>query len=567
MKKILAIILAVITLLSSSVPAFAATSGMEKKVVRLTTEDLAENPALAIENLLKETKDNKKLELTIVVPEGRYVLTQPLHIYNNTKLVFEGDTFLIRKFNVGCMLKCGTENDVSIGYNGYQNITVIGGIWDNKFTERTGIMRFAHCKNVLLKNMTIKNDRNSHHMEIAGVYNFTLDNVTFSGYQRTINSSGETVQIDPLHHPEHFKAYQLLDDTPSKNITVKNCTFKNVFSGVGSRAGVAGSYFSNIKIINNKFYNIRDKAICTFNYVNSEISGNVINGASVGIFVEEFPTVHYSSKFYMPYDKRRSEIKIRTDIKLKITGNKITVNRNAGYAQSCGIGVYGGVMSGSSYYKNGAYIVNNIKISKNRITLKHPAAYGIDLQYVNKSTVSDNIINEKSSAYSYVSGISFYHGKKNKVFRNRVNGKLQFGIKLKDHSSMSKFYSNRISGVKQCGLAIYSGSKLYVGTSNYYCGTAAISDKVFKKPIMKCKLKYTRKKKLTVIEWDKCNNASGYYVYRKTSKNGKYKLIKTIRDKEKTKFSEKTKNRCYYHIVPYKTYKNSTLVGRRVTKK
>ena len=55
-----------------------------------------------------------------------------------------------------------------------------------------------------------------------------LDNVTFTGYKRYKNTSGEALQIDPVHSEKHFKAYQLLDDTPCKNITVKNCKFTKI---------------------------------------------------------------------------------------------------------------------------------------------------------------------------------------------------------------------------------------------------------------------------------------------------------------------------------------------------
>ena len=566
MKKFIAAILAITTLFSCALPVYADEPPTGNVVIRFTDEELKDDPALAIEKALKLAKGNDDIDLEITVPEGKYKMSRGLHIYGNTKLVFEGETKLIREFEEGSMLKAGSQNDVNTGYDGYQNITVIGGIWDNRYVDTTCIMRFAHCKNVLLKDMTIKNDRNSHHMEIGAANNMTLDNVTFSGYQRTKNTTGEAVQIDPVHHGEHFKAYQLLDDTPCKNITVKNCTFKNVFAGVGSRAGVVGSYFSNIRIVNNYFSNITDKAILAFNYVDSEISGNVVDGASIGVFVEEFPQGHYSSKWYMPYDTNKP-IRIRYNTNIKINNNKINLTRNAGYNRSCGIGVYGGVMSGSSVYKNASYSVNNIKICFNKITLNNSASYGIDLKYVNKSTVSSNTVSENYSARSNVSGMSFYHCKNNNVASNRIKGSLQFGINMSAGSTVKTLYNNKISGVKNCGLALSGGAKFVANTTNLYCGTAEINGDVVKKPKSKGKLKVQRKKKKTTVKWTQCKYASGYFLYRKTSKNGKYKLYKTFKDNKKVSFAENTKNKCYYLIAPYKYRGGTILIGGKVSAK
>ncbi len=566
MKNLLAFLLAAITLFSCAVPAFASTDGAENIVVNFTKSELKDDPALAIEKVLKKTKGNDNINLSVYVPKGKYIMSTGLHIYSNTKLVFEEGTKLIRDFADGSMLKAGTLNDINTGYNGYQNITVIGGIWDNQYVDTTCIMRFAHCQNVLLKDMTIKNDRNSHHMEIGAANNMTLDNVTFSGYQRTKNTTGEAVQIDPVHHNQHFKAYQLLDDTPCKNITVKNCTFKNLFAGVGSRAGVVGSYFSNIRIVNNYFSNITDKAILAFNYIDSQICDNVVDGASIGVFVEEFPQGHYSSKWYMPYDTSKP-IRIRYNTNIRINNNKINITKNAGYNRSCGIGVYGGVMSGSSVYKNGSYSVNNIKICFNKITLNNSAAYGVDLKYVNKSTVSSNVISENYSARSYVSGMSFYHCKNNNVASNRIKGSLQFGVNMSNKSTVSTLYNNKISGVQNCGLALSGGSKLVADTTNLFCGTAKINGDVVKKPKIKGKLKVKRVKKKTTVKWTQCKYASGYFLYRKTGKNGKYKLYKTFKDNKKITFTETTKNKCYYLVAPYKYRDGTILIGGKVSAK
>lgn len=63
-------------------------------------------------------------------------------------------------------------------------------------------------------------------------------------------------------------------------------------------------------------------------------------------------------------------------------------------------------------------------------------------------------------------------------------------------------------------------------------------------------------KSSTTLQWDKSDDAAGYEIYRATSKNGKYKLVKTIKNRNTTKYKDKSlkKNKSYYYkICAYKT--------------
>ena len=53
------------------------------------------------------------------------------------------------------------------------------------------------------------------------------------------------------------------------------------------------------------------------------------------------------------------------------------------------------------------------------------------------------------------------------------------------------------------------------------------------------------------LSWKKVNGASGYKVYRATKKNGKYTLVKTIKNVKTVKFTDKKvkKNKTYYYKV------------------
>ncbi len=66
----------------------------------------------------------------------------------------------------------------------------------------------------------------------------------------------------------------------------------------------------------------------------------------------------------------------------------------------------------------------------------------------------------------------------------------------------------------------------------------------------------TAGKKKATVKWKKVSKASGYYVYRSTSKNGKYKKVATIKKGSTTKYVDKklkSNKKYYYKVKAYTT--------------
>ena len=85
--------------------------------------------------------------------------------------------------------------------------------------------------------------------------------------------------------------------------------------------------------------------------------------------------------------------------------------------------------------------------------------------------------------------------------------------------------------------------------------TAAISNPI-KVKLKKTTLKASKSGKSTKLSWSKINTASGYKIYRATSKNGKYKLIKTLKGNKTFKYTDKKVykgTRYYYYVKSYVT--------------
>ena len=118
----------------------------------------------------------------------------------------------------------------------------------------------------------------------------------------------------------------------------------------------------------------------------------------------------------------------------------------------------------------------------------------------------------------------------------------------------------------------YTNTKLTPGKTYYYKiqvigagdGAGVLSAAMAGKTVNKTTIRYVQSvssKKLKVV-WKKISGASGYRIYRSTSKNGVYKEIKTITDGTKTSYSDTTvkTGKLYYYKIAVQN-KNKKTIG------
>lgn len=252
----------------------------------------------AIQQCLNFGKDNSQM-IEVKIPAGNYHLSKCLTIYSNTILTLDSKAVIIRDNEENCMMVTERNTDIG-GYGQASNITVQGGTWNGNTRDTTvlsSLLRFDHATNITLQNCTVKNACTRHMVIFAGVNQATVSNVTISdvlvytgddpdSYYMT-EGSDEGTGTDALMRPMealHFDCITSdnvsepdiypLDDTPCKNVTVTNCTFSDVISGVGGHVADAKIYGSNIVIKNNTFKNVKYTCIDTYCHNNIEISGN-----------------------------------------------------------------------------------------------------------------------------------------------------------------------------------------------------------------------------------------------------------------------------------------------------
>jgi len=77
----------------------------------------------------------------------------------------------------------------------------------------------------------------------------------------------------------------------------------------------------------------------------------------------------------------------------------------------------------------------------------------------------------------------------------------------------------------------------------------------------KTKLATTAGSKRIALKWNKVNGATGYCVYRATTKNGTYNKIKTTSSLKWTNTGLKKSKTYYYRVKAYKTVNNSNVFG------
>lgn len=477
MKKLLSIFLIVIlTLTALPMTAQAAQASQYAKTISVTLqvksgEDISE----AFNAASYQVKNEKNTLLKIYIPKGKYTSTDQLRVWSNTEVYFNGAT-ITHKGENSTMMRMGLEYEWEAanggkgytGYTGGKHIKLVGGTMNGGGLNQACV-RFGHMKDLTFTDMVFTNVKNSHHVELGACANIVFDGCTFSNFVGDwgSHSNHEALQFDATvgdgGNRYHFGGYPATqDDTPCKNVTVKNCTFKNLQRGMGSHAGSANTYFNNMRFINNTFTNITGYAIIASAYTNSVIAGNTITNCAAGIFFRALEGSHGNFYAAQTHSSKRTKYK---DFSSTIKNNIITVTRgykkaydNTGY----GIHLYGEKLAKKDYNSPaGDWRLSNVTVQGNKITM-NATGYGIWVEGVVKSVIKKNAVTcnlTQQGAGGNGDGIRMDRCVSNKVYNNTVVNKTakggydsdMSGINLMN-SSYNTLYQNTVKKVKKDGI-------------------------------------------------------------------------------------------------------------------
>lgn len=175
------------------------------KEIKLHGDGLHDDTA-AMQKLLDKSGE-------VRIPEGKYIISHPLVIHDDTHLILSKNTILRLADHANCSL---IDNDGLYERRTNRNITIEGGIWDgnNSSQQRELIpvedlpcdydryvsnsllvlmMRFVHTEHLTIRDVTLK-DPTSYGMHIADAKYFTVENVYFDYDLSKPNMDGVHIQ-------------------------------------------------------------------------------------------------------------------------------------------------------------------------------------------------------------------------------------------------------------------------------------------------------------------------------------------------------------------------------------
>ena len=254
-------------------------------------------------------------EVEVHVPAGTYHLASNVPIYSNTKLLAATNATIVNTDTGGAGVMvfgahldgngwlCGLAEDCPHGgYSQFENITIEGGTWNANDGGGQGnhlVFQFRHGRNIAIRNLTCRNAAN-HFLNLSGTDNAAVENVTcenaatytgddpdFWGVYKNSRDSRryatlEAVHTDYLDPAGEGKAYPL-DGTPSQNIRISGCTFRNVYAGVGAHNySVQGLHAGNVSVLDSTFEIKEGEGNCVnlFGFTNATVRGNTATAAN-----------------------------------------------------------------------------------------------------------------------------------------------------------------------------------------------------------------------------------------------------------------------------------------------
>lgn len=234
---------------------------------------------------------------TLRIKKGTYKICNAVYVPSNTTVVFDNGVKMIKIKKTGnknkpaasmfqLVKKSKSKKAESVGaYKASKNVkfkTKGKATIDMKNTCGIGIV-VAHNDNVDISGLTFKGMNGDHYIEVNGSRNVKIHHNTFTKARASTLSkyySKEAINIDTPDKATHGLPLKWVkhDKTPCADITIFNNTFAGTNRGVGthkySKQNDITIYHTNVKIMNNKFYDVFDNAVMALSWMNASIINN-----------------------------------------------------------------------------------------------------------------------------------------------------------------------------------------------------------------------------------------------------------------------------------------------------
>lgn len=289
---------------------------------------------------------------TIVIPAGsRVELANMVYLGSNTTIIADGATIVMTSADKGIF----ANKPDAVNYQSISNVRIQGGNWEITDKKNScSVMAFNHGSNVVLDNVTILSNYQSHAIELIAMKDVTVKNSTLKVQGKKKKTSvEEALQIDvatPRTAPVLVQyGKKFVKGQTCKNIKVLKNTIEGSRGVCANYATVGGEklknkFHENIVIKGNTLTGYTAEACTLYNTLQATVKNNVI-------------TTHSSRK------KESYSIGLNITLQGRASGKKMNKSR---------ITVAGNTVYG---YRQAIQVISRSSSSYRSVTVKNNKAY------------------------------------------------------------------------------------------------------------------------------------------------------------------------------------------------
>lgn len=232
----------------------------------------------------------------LTLQKGTYRISNTLYLASNVTVKLEDGVKIEKIFQTGNATfppaqtlfmtiphSVSQMKNVAKGYNGTKKIRIIGegnATIDLKYIKDAHGICIAHAQDVEIRNVNFRNMNGGHFMEIDASKNVTVKNCSFKGVSKECPFNKEAINIDT---PDETTGglnvvWSVPDKTPDYNLVIENCVFQNLKRGIGTHkyswSSSSDCAHNKISLNNNTFSKIENEAVFMMNWKNIRVVNN-----------------------------------------------------------------------------------------------------------------------------------------------------------------------------------------------------------------------------------------------------------------------------------------------------
>lgn len=275
----------------------ASTKPCNKKYRKYSTYNKKTKNYYTIRSYLEKLE--KKGGGTLILKKGTYTITNVLYVPSKVTIKLSNGTYLKKSMSTGTKKlkpsstmfqlvnpKKANKKNSAKKYSGAKKINIIGS---GKSTIGLGYSTSnaivsGHNDKVNISGITFKYLRNGAFIQLSGSSNVTIEKCKFYYHKTSSTKSKSAITIDSPDSKLDKASFKWMkrDNTPCKNIIIKNNGFYKLERAIASIKFSKGKYHSNIQIMNNKIKNIDKDSIVAINWYKPSIRGNKFESLGQG---------------------------------------------------------------------------------------------------------------------------------------------------------------------------------------------------------------------------------------------------------------------------------------------